>query len=584
MFRSLFSVDLRSLAALRIGLGLLTLADLALRARDLTAHYTDSGVTTGEFLLDHYGPATYLSLHYWVGSNPALTAALFAVHALFAFGLLVGFRTRLMTLACWILGASLLKRSPGLYTAGDAAIMFLLFWSLFLPIGARYSVDAALDPREEEPPNEYFSVASAAILLQVCFTYWFAAGMKLSSPMWIDGSAIENALDRDWVVDSVGIWLRRSEPLLPVLTFGALFTELFAPLLAFIPRALCTGRLLAIGIFALVHLGFALCFNFGIFQWQSFAGWIVFLPACFWVRIGARSLDRPERGIRCYYDGECGFCRKTLSLVRELTMFPRSVVQRAQDDPAIYQEMVAENSWVVVDHEGRHRRRFDALAYLLRRNPITWAIGALFGLPGVRHAGNLVYRWIASHRGLCGRLIVWLRWRPVRLRPSIIGSVIAFWVIAYVFVLNVRTLRPELSALTPRVFALPARIIQLDPHWAMFTTVEVLDGWVVIPARLADGSEVDLLTGETPNWDKPALISHRYGSMRWMKLTQSYAGSQSKATTLRWGPYTEHFARRWDRTHDADRRVVKAWLRYVQELPSGGFSPAPYLWAEVERP
>ena len=36
--RDVFGIDLRTLALFRIGLGTLLLADLALRARDLTAH------------------------------------------------------------------------------------------------------------------------------------------------------------------------------------------------------------------------------------------------------------------------------------------------------------------------------------------------------------------------------------------------------------------------------------------------------------------------------------------------------------------------------------------------------------------
>jgi hypothetical protein len=39
-----FGADLRSLAALRIVLALVVLADLAGRAANLTAHYTDDGV------------------------------------------------------------------------------------------------------------------------------------------------------------------------------------------------------------------------------------------------------------------------------------------------------------------------------------------------------------------------------------------------------------------------------------------------------------------------------------------------------------------------------------------------------------
>ena len=42
--RELFGIDLRTLALARIGLSFLVLLDLSLRARDLSAHYTDQGV------------------------------------------------------------------------------------------------------------------------------------------------------------------------------------------------------------------------------------------------------------------------------------------------------------------------------------------------------------------------------------------------------------------------------------------------------------------------------------------------------------------------------------------------------------
>lgn len=576
------SIDLRSLAAMRIALGLLILADLLLRSRDLVAHYTDGGVTTGAFLIENYGSATYLSLYYWAGFSPALTTALFVIHGLFALGLIVGFRSRWMALACWFLGASLLKRSPGLYTAGDATVMFLLFWSLFLPIGAKYSVDAAMDPREEEPENSYFSIATIAIILQVCFTYWFAAGMKLSSSMWIDGSAVENALNRDWVVAPLGIWLRQHEAILPALSYGSLAVELLAPFLIFLPRFLCAGRLLTIAIFTSMHIGFALCFHFGIFQWQSLAAWIVIIPACFWDRIGPALLERPSRRVTCYYDGKCHFCKKVLWILRELVMLPRSVVHQAQDNPAIHDEMRKKNSWVVIDHTGTHRHRWDALCYILRRHPLTWVLGALLGLPLIRTIGDRLYRWIANHRNFNGWLIVWLRWRPVRLAPSLTGSVIAFWIIAYIFALNVRTLRPEFGAVIPGIVAFPARVLQIAPNWAMFTTPNALDGWTLLPAQLSDGTEVDLLTGEPLTWEKPALLSNRYGSMRWMKLNQAYAGSQDPNTVARWAPFAEHFAREWDKAHPPEKHVERVVVRYVQDSVVDD-NAEPFFWADVDR-
>ncbi|NET13417.1 MAG: hypothetical protein F6K08_11435, partial [Okeania sp. SIO1H6] len=40
----LFGLDLRSLALFRIGLALIIITDLIIRAGDLTAHYSDAGV------------------------------------------------------------------------------------------------------------------------------------------------------------------------------------------------------------------------------------------------------------------------------------------------------------------------------------------------------------------------------------------------------------------------------------------------------------------------------------------------------------------------------------------------------------
>jgi len=265
-------------------------------------------------------------------------------------------------------------------------------------------------------------------------------------------------------------------------------------------------------------------------------------------------------------------------------MLPRSVVHKAQDEQAMHDEMIEEHSWIIVDHLGSHHHRWEALCYVFRRHPVTWVFGVLLALPGIRYLGDFIYRWIANHRDLCGWMIVWIRWRQIRLQPTIVGSVIAFWVVVYVFALNVRTLRPELKSTIPSIVTLPARALQLDPSWAMFTSVDALDGWVVLPARLADGSSVDLLTGDAPAWEKPKLISHRYGGMRWMKLTQYYAGMQSLDTTARWGPYGERFARVWDAAHPPERRVITVEVRYMQELHTLDENEfKEFLWAEIDR-
>src|SRR5436305_10055773 len=94
----LFGLDLRSLAIFRIGLGLLLLGDLAVRAGDLSAHYTDQGVLPRSALAAHH----YVSLHCLDGTAD-FQGALFVLAGLAALALLAGWQTRAATVVSWLL-------------------------------------------------------------------------------------------------------------------------------------------------------------------------------------------------------------------------------------------------------------------------------------------------------------------------------------------------------------------------------------------------------------------------------------------------------------------------------------------------
>lgn len=100
-------MDDRSLALFRVFIALTTLWDLGDRARDLTAHYTDEGPIFWPLLVtmflrflgvmprhlvleDFYNPQ-WLCVYMWSGTFWG-TCILFAVHALVAASLLVGYR------------------------------------------------------------------------------------------------------------------------------------------------------------------------------------------------------------------------------------------------------------------------------------------------------------------------------------------------------------------------------------------------------------------------------------------------------------------------------------------------------------
>ncbi|MFT5471570.1 MAG: hypothetical protein ACI8UO_006705, partial [Verrucomicrobiales bacterium] len=73
--RNVFGIDLRSLALFRISLGAILIADLIVRATDLTMFYTDAGVMPIEQLRH---PAWRICLHALSGDS-GFQAALFVI-------------------------------------------------------------------------------------------------------------------------------------------------------------------------------------------------------------------------------------------------------------------------------------------------------------------------------------------------------------------------------------------------------------------------------------------------------------------------------------------------------------------------
>ncbi len=301
--RNVFDVDLRSLAALRIGMGVMLIVDQVSRARHLEAHYTDLGVAPRALVLDQFGVGCYLSVHWWLSGSVAATAALFVVTALVGLGLAVGWRTKIMNVACWYLQASLLTRLPLLQNSGDRTLLLMLLWSLFLPLGARWSLDSARHPQRRPGSDTYVSVASFAILMQVCLIYWVSIVLKLHAPMWREGTAVAFALTRDAYATGLAGWLLKFESLLPLLTLLTLAWEFGGPFLAFIP-GWKWGRLVAVVGFWGMHLAFGLCMNLGTFWVISCMAWIVFLPTPFWDTIlkGSTTRAGPELRPRRWQD------------------------------------------------------------------------------------------------------------------------------------------------------------------------------------------------------------------------------------------------------------------------------------------
>jgi len=285
-FRTAFSLDLRSIALFRVLLALLILWDLALRSQHLTAFYTDNGVLPREAWLQ-LTSAWHWSLHASSG-HLWWQLTLFILAALFAFGLLIGYRTRIMAWASFILLASLINRNALIVQGGDQLLVVMSFWALFLPLNARWSIDAALQPELKAHPNShrfnpdapqlYFSVATVAAVLQILYLYVFTALLKTGEAWMPRLDAAFYAVSLDQMATPVAIWARQFPMFFTVATVYVLAVEFLAPLLIVLPFSAPKKnrliwpwpRIVGLLLLASLHVGFLLMLHIGLFPFIDF--------------------------------------------------------------------------------------------------------------------------------------------------------------------------------------------------------------------------------------------------------------------------------------------------------------------------
>ena len=296
-------LDLRSLAVLRVLMGLILLLDTVVRSTDIVAFYSDFGSLSRTALLELGWNQQWFSLYMGTGIKSGV-AALMLLQGVCAVGLILGWRTRVMTFFSWLFLISIHSRNPMVLNGGDIYLRVVLFWMLFLPCGQLWSWDAKKgrsDVRWWTPAPwkgglSVRSLAGLGLLMQISAVYWFAALPK-TDPSWTaDYTATNLALMLDCVVTPFGLWFRETFwEWLPWMTYLVIGWEFLAPFLLFFPCDRGQVRTAAICGIGAMHFGFGLCMELGFFAWIGICMPLSLLPAWFWERPGAplaRWLDR----------------------------------------------------------------------------------------------------------------------------------------------------------------------------------------------------------------------------------------------------------------------------------------------------
>ena len=562
--RTVFGCDLRTLALVRICLGCLIIVDLVVRAQSFTAHYTDAGVLPRSAFLSLFSNWP-TSLHFLAGSA-WIEAVLFVVAGLVAVALIFGYQARVAAFVSWLLLISLDARNPFVSQGGDMLLRVLLLWSVFLPIGARFSIDAALN-REKVATNDYFSVASMALLLQAASVYFFTALLK-SDPVWFpDGTAVYYALHNDTLSTWFGIWLRQWDGLMQLLTYGVWILEVITPLLLFSPIFHLRLRIVGLLLLITMHLGFLASMGIGLFPYISITSLLAFTPGavwdCDWLQRRLRATERT--GIKIFYDRDCAFCLKVCLILRTF-LLPSSVpVTPAQEDPKIHERMRTYNSWVVLDHTDTPYVRWEAVAFLFRRSFLFAPLGHLFTSGAFSRIGDRIYDLVARNRGSLSRITaVALPYRSLTIEVNWAANLAVGILLLSVLAINIGGLK-QFRFSVPTFAQQITSTLRLNQKWNMFAPAPSRGTpWFVARGETVSEEAVDVFLNRLgePFGNRDDYLEANNWSFRWRK----YLAQLARAKRIELRPfYIDYLCRNWNQTHGADLALQSIQLHLIME-------------------
>jgi uncharacterized membrane protein YphA (DoxX/SURF4 family) len=259
--KNCYQLDLRAISLMRIFVGLVVLADLLFRLPDLEAHYTDLGIWPSHLVQTFGWKAGYWSIHL-LGSDKSFILAFFILHLVCALALTIGFKTRLFTILVWILTISLHNRNIYILQAGDDLLRITLFWAIFLPWGAHYSLDA-LKRRTVQLPT---TAANLGYLILIASVYFFTILLKTGNEWRGEGSAVYFALSLEQLrLPATGDFIYQFPALMQFITWFVLILEIIIPILILFPSRFGTTRLAAFILICVLHIGISISLYVGLF-------------------------------------------------------------------------------------------------------------------------------------------------------------------------------------------------------------------------------------------------------------------------------------------------------------------------------
>ncbi|HEV8550875.1 MAG TPA: HTTM domain-containing protein, partial [Polyangiaceae bacterium] len=332
------TADPRSLGLFRIALATLLFCDVLRRWPDVEAHYANTGWLTNHFAL--FRPMSdHLFSLYLACSTPGEVKALMLFHLAVCVALGLGWHTRLMHVLAALLLVSINSRNIMLENGGWVVLTLLTVWSMFLPLGRRFSVDAfraslaarvettpaALNDRESPARDvrPVVSLAVAALIAQWVVIYYFNVVHKTGRE-WHDGTAVYYFFQQDRMVTLLGAWLRDRLPLgaFKLMTYSALLMESSIALLLAAPFRTPLFRMVAWALCCALHLSIDSVVQLGPFSWAMVVMFFALIPREAWDDWAPKLVARWPRRDLCF-DPQSGFWVQFCRVVKRFDVLER---------------------------------------------------------------------------------------------------------------------------------------------------------------------------------------------------------------------------------------------------------------------
>ena len=529
-----FSLDSRSLALFRVGIGLTFLMDyLFTRIPYADLFYFKNGLNVSR---SHSSSLAFIHAADWFQLSLLTAAAI-------CFCLLIfGYKTRYTAFASWLLIVSFHVKNGVIVNAGDVLGCLLLFWALPLPLNKHFSVDTTL---KEQKPSEHFSVFSIFFIGQIALVYWITFLLK-NHPIWKYGDAVYYAMMLDNFRTYWGDILLQYPAIMKILTWATYyFIEGAAPLLllflGFIPRL----KMLLIFSMLMFHISLNVTMHLGMFSYFCIFMWCALLPSEFW-----NYWKKPKKPLTVYFDDSCSFCKKSVHLLKTFLILPRVTLMPAQSKPEALSEMEKRNSWLVWDPDKGWQSHFSAFAEIVSRSSLFFYLAPLLRLKPISFLGNKVYNLTAHNRHKLKLSIP--EDVPVFQKRKGIFVLCVFYSFCFLYVIawNIRTLNFKYyEKYFPRKYNEIGYFLHLTQYWNMFAPYPMKrGGYIILSATRQDQTKIDLWRNGEPvviTPESPYRYDETFPVFRFRKLLENLS-SKNKYQGVRQN-YLRYLCRKWNK-------------------------------------